>query len=126
MIGLSFAGFAGQYSIVLAGLYIRGTLTNEGLFTINGGNLNGRNTQATVSDNQVDFPSSGGWYKIMNLVSDGTWDYFKFKDDGSLEILHFSSNTDDGCSATHGTAAVNYCSIGTGRIESGTQVYIHV
>ena len=125
-IGISLARMAGQWLI---------TMPNEFTFTIfvtSGGlvavtsddsNINGRTAMVATSDNA--FPPSQGWYKITNLIKDSTWDYFRFKADGSLEVRHFSSDTDDGCSGDHNGAS-NYCSEGTGSIQSTLYSYIKV
>ena len=117
---------AGQWLITMPnGFTFTIFVTSGGLVAVTSddSNINGRTAMVATSDNA--FPPSEGWYKITNLIKDSTWDYFRFKADGSLEVRHFSSDTDDACSRDHNGAS-DYCSIGTGRLESGTQVYTHV
>ena len=69
-----------------------------------------RKAEIMQSDNQIQFPSSKGWFKISGLVRDGTWHYLRVKQDGTLEIHRFCS---DLCKASYESLG-QYCCIGIG------------
>jgi len=86
-------------------------ISDQGRLTQN----SGRSTYLETSDNQVQFPTSQGWYKFTGGHRDATWEYIRVASDGTLEVQHFCS---DLChTATKYKTLPNYCCVGTGRRE---------
>ena len=71
----------------------------------------GRSSTLQRSDNQVQFPSSKGWFKSSKLHRDTTWEYIRLRRDGSLEIQHFCT---DYCHSTYDSKVKQYCCSGSG------------
>ena len=47
-----------------------------------------------ASDNQIDFPTSGGWFKVSNIYEDGDWLYIHRKKNGTLDCRYFRLRSD--------------------------------
>ena len=104
-------------------------ISDQGRITIIGGAPGapgGRSSDIIPSDNQNQFPSADGWYKVNDLISDKTWDYIRFKEDGTFDIAHFCSpNPEDDwadCEASY-KGLGNYCCSGYAEPTQQGNVY---
>ena len=84
------------------------TITTEGKIILK---LKKTTSFLQESDNEVDFPSSDGWFMVDRAHRSATWEYIRLKGNGTFEIQHFCS---DGCTGTYKNTK-NYCCSGTGR-----------
>ena len=69
-----------------------------------------RKVHLQASNNQVEFPSSEGWLMATKNYRKGTWEYYRLRKDGTLEIQHFCN---DMCRGKYKSLHF-YCCVGTG------------
>jgi len=78
------------------------TITSDGKVSVR---RKGTHSTLVRSDNQRDFPSSQGWYKMNRIHRPTTWEYVRMKGN-TLEIQHFCS--DGYCRGRYGHVG-QYC-----------------
>jgi len=76
----------------------------------------GTHSKLVRSDNQRDFPSSQGWFKMNRIHRTPTWEYVRMKGN-TLEIQHFCS--DGYCRGRYGSVGHYCCYARTTRAGGG-------
>jgi hypothetical protein len=79
---------AGKWDVLVNDNKFKMEISDQGRITIISG-APGRSSDIIPSDNQNQFPSADGWYKVNDLVYDKSWDYIRNKKDGTFDIAHF-------------------------------------